>query len=227
MPAQTLTVSSTNPIHIPALDGVFTHLTQSIDLLGIILSEEKPDAAALSSTLSVLAEALSESTALLKGPAGLIDSDPKWQTGSCPAHHFSPAIGPSLSVFVGIQDSCIVLSLRALEEAGAPVNFGLKLGLAIGTVRRLEHDEMDVTFRYDPKGDGSTDLQSSNQRRLPKQPTSAKPANGMDVYVREKVRVESADASLISLFAKLGYLSHSLGQARRNLAAVMGTEYQA
>lgn len=132
-----------------------------------------------------------------------------------------------MSFYVGIQDSCIVLSLRGLEPADAPVNFGIKLGLAIGTVRRLEHDEMDTTFRYDPNGDGSTDLQSSSQRRLPQRSEPLQPTEGIAVFVREKVRVESADPSLISLFSKLGYLSHTLGQARRNLATVMGAPLHA
>lgn len=48
----------------------------------------------------------------------------------------------------------------------------------------------------------------------------------MDVFVREKVRVESADPSLLSLAAKLAALGHVLTVARRNLAAVMGEEME-
>jgi outer membrane protein TolC len=48
----------------------------------------------------------------------------------------------------------------------------------------------------------------------------------VDVYVREKVRVESADPSLLSLSSKLTALSHTLALARRNLAAVMGEEVE-
>lgn len=219
-PPQTLTVSPSNPIHIPALDNLFIHLTQSIDLLGIILAEEQRDAAALAAALKVLAETLGQATSLLKGSGNSPFSQSAWQTASCPANHFSPALGPNLSFFIEIQDSCIMLSLRVLELVDAPVHFGFKLGLAIGTVRRLEHDEMDLVFRFSPQGDGSTELQSSNQRSKPKPPTSSQPSH--EVYVREKVMVESADPSLISLYTKLGYLSHTLGQARHNLAAVMG-----
>ena len=43
----------------------------------------------------------------------------------------------------------------------------------------------------------------------------------VDVYVREKVRVESADPSLLSLSAKLGALSNALALARRNLDVVL------
>ena len=46
----------------------------------------------------------------------------------------------------------------------------------------------------------------------------------VDVFVREKVRIETADPSLLSLSSKLTALGHTLAAARRNLAAVMGEE---
>jgi hypothetical protein len=48
----------------------------------------------------------------------------------------------------------------------------------------------------------------------------------VEVFVREKLRVESADPSLLSLSAKLTALGHTLAVARRNLAAVMGEEVE-
>jgi len=47
----------------------------------------------------------------------------------------------------------------------------------------------------------------------------------VQVYVREKVRIESADPSLLSLSAKLMALTNTLTLARGNLAAVMGQEF--
>lgn len=159
---------------------------------------------------------------MLKGPP-LDDSDPKWQSSSCPPNHFSPPLIPNLSLHFTIQESCIVLALRVLEEVDAPQHFGVKLGLALGTVRRLEHDEMDLIFRFSPEGDGSTELTHGQSARKSK---AAIAEQSSEVYVREKIRVESADPSLISVYAKLGYLSHMLGQARRNLAAVMGVKLE-
>lgn len=118
-----------------------------------------------------------------------------------------------------LQESSVVLWLRALEPADTPVNFGMKLGLAIGTVRRLEHDEMDTVFRYNPDGDGGCE-----PKRGGGVVTSGRKDRVEDVFVREKVKIESADPSLISLYSKLGFLSHMLGQARHNLAAVMGVD---
>ncbi|KHO00276.1 uncharacterized protein MAM_02199 [Metarhizium album ARSEF 1941] len=223
LPAQQLAISPLEPIHVPPLDAIFTNLTQSIDLLGLLLgSTPAPTADNVASALAALAECLAESAGLLKGPASS-EPDPAWQTASCPAHHFSPAMPPSLSFYVTLQESSIVLWLRALEPAGAPVNFGVKLGLAIGTVRRLEHDEMDTVFRYCPDGDGSCEPKRGPGAAR----TSGKRDRTENVFVREKVRIESADPSLISLYSKLGFLSHMLGQARHNLAAVMGVELDA
>ncbi|KAG8424679.1 hypothetical protein J3458_001451 [Metarhizium acridum] len=222
LPAQQLTISPLEPIHIPPLDAIFTNLTQSIDLLGLLLDNTPaPTADSIASALAALAECLAESAGLLKGSASG-EPDPAWQTASCPAHHFSPALPPNLSFHMTLQESSIVLWLRALEPADAPVHFGVKLGLAIGTVRRLEHDEMDTVFRYDPDGDGSCEP----KRGLGGARTSGKRDRTENVFVREKVRIESADPSLISLYSKLGFLSHMLGQARYNLAAVMGVELE-
>lgn len=114
-----------------------------------------------------------------------------------------------------------MLYLRALEPADAPVNFGTKLALAIGTTRRLEHDEADKVFRY--KCDEESYVEGAHETGGGGGGGSGKE---LEVYVREKVRVESADPSLLSLSAKLNALSNTLSLARRNLAAVMGEEME-
>lgn len=47
-----------------------------------------------------------------------------------------------------------------------------------------------------------------------------------DVRVKEKVRVESQDPSLISAMAKLAALEHTVELGRRALGVVMGKEYE-
>lgn len=49
---------------------------------------------------------------------------------------------------------------------------------------------------------------------------------GQNVRVKEKVRVESADPSLMSVMAKLAALDHTLGLARKGLSIVMGEELE-
>lgn len=125
-----------------------------------------------------------------------------------------------------------MLWLRALEPADAPVNLGMKFALAIGTARRLEHDEAEQVFVYTyPEGSseistGSAPTASAGSGGSGQATASKSKENQrgdeVQVYVREKVRVESADPSLLSLSAKLTALANTLSLARANLAAVMG-----
>lgn len=124
-----------------------------------------------------------------------------------------------------------MLWLRALEPVNTSHYFGTKLGLAIGAFRHLEHDEMDTVFKWNPAGTKATDYHGNMTQhgKGPSGKVDSQPSQDIhteEVYVREKVRVESADPSLISLHAKLGFLSHMLAQARRNLAIVMDVELQ-
>lgn len=264
-PACVLALAGGQAVHIHALEALHTHLCEAVDLVSSVLAKPPtapgvpPDVASLARTLALLSDSLDASASLLKGgstlhaTAAAASSEPDWQTLSCPPGKFSPPLPPNLSVHVGIRDSAIVLSIRSLEPVDAPLHIGTRLGLAIGTFRRLEHDEMDATFRWNPAGaDGvhgvvrrgdlprlprRASLQGGGHARRPSTAPAGNDGQGQgslqggqhpgglqEVHVREKVRVESADPCLISLYAKVGYLSHMLGQTRRNLAAVMGEE---
>ncbi|KAK8043271.1 hypothetical protein PG993_005701 [Apiospora rasikravindrae] len=292
-PPVVLSLNPDKPIHVPELTTLNTLLTQSVDILTFVVSEsfsKKGDAEYhadprfVSSQLRLLAEYLSEASALIKGPelpiadqntpssatspnptqrpassashASAVSSaatggsntiipqppDTTWTHSSVPPTCFSPPLDPAhhnLSVYLTIQDASLVLYVRALESADAPVNFGTKLALAIGTARRLEHDEADRVFGYCPEGaddpiatGGSTMQQPPNPLVRTRSSTANNGARGggmgkgrgteTQVYVREKVRVVSTDPSLLSLSSKLGALGNALALARRNLAVVMG-----
>ncbi|KAH8170026.1 rogdi leucine zipper containing protein [Sarocladium implicatum] len=222
IPVQTISLAPNQDVHIKPLERLHKNLNQAIDLLGITLSSNVTAAAAtsLASTLSLLSDSFSESITLLKGSPSQTDA---WQTSSCPPSLFTPDPGPNLSFFLTIEDCAMVLYLRALEPVDAPVHLGLKLGLALGTFRRLEHDEMDLVFKYDPSGQAQVGERRHGHDAHTKQTQSGAKAME-DVYVREKVRVDTGDPNLISLHSKLLYLSRTLGQAQSNLAAVMGTD---
>ncbi|OAQ99258.1 hypothetical protein LLEC1_08175, partial [Akanthomyces lecanii] len=55
-----LTIAPSQPIYIPALDSLYTHLTEAVNLLDVVLSQQPPhrppDAATLASSLTLLAE---------------------------------------------------------------------------------------------------------------------------------------------------------------------------
>ncbi|KAK3988448.1 RAVE subunit 2/Rogdi [Cladorrhinum sp. PSN332] len=248
LPHQTITINPDNPIHLQPLTTLHSLLTHSIDLLTLTLSytsSSQATAPFLSAQLRLLSQSLSESISLLKGPGTNINNnnpsappttDPSWTSRSASPSHFIPplpTISPtqqqSLSFFLTIQESSIILYLRTLEPANAPVHFSTKLALAIGTARRLEHDEADRVFGYNtststppPHQQQHTSDQSEFPPLGPVLSGTRTKRKEIDVYVREKVRVESADPALLSLTAKLTALGHTLALARRNLAAVMG-----
>lgn len=208
-----------------------------------------PQSARPLSSSSAMSSATSSSTG--GGPTSTLIPQPPdttWTHSSVPPTCFSPPLNQpgshhNLSVYLTIQDASLVLYVRALEPADAPVNFGTKLALAIGTARRLEHDEADRVFGYCPEGaddpiatEGST-MQHPPNPLAPPPPQRARSSNNSNargggmgkgrgtetpVYVREKVRVVSTDPSLLSLSSKLGALGNALALARRNLAVVMG-----
>ncbi|EHA46449.1 hypothetical protein MGG_02604 [Pyricularia oryzae 70-15] len=248
-------------------------------------------AAFVSAQLRLLSTTLHESSAILKGRP-LTDTDPGWTTlSAAPGHFLAPPAPPpptsnlnnflsapqqqtdasaanplhNISIYFSLQESALVLWVRSLEPADAAPSFGMKFALAIGTARRLEHDESDVIFGYccaglDGKPAGGEEehrrhgprtsptlsvkrpvsqsgppvlsgTRDSTRRSSSRNPGGAaggreKDGDAVQVYVREKIRVESADPSLMSLSAKLGALSHTLTMARRNLAAVMGEELE-
>ncbi|KAI0438072.1 RAVE subunit 2/Rogdi [Xylaria telfairii] len=169
--------------------------------------------------------------------SSITESD--WTQCSAASSSFTPPLSHVVSFHVTIQDACLVLYLRALEPADAPVNLGIKFALAIGTTRRLEHDEAEKVFMYrHHESDRSIFQTGRDQSQLyPIRGLRGSAGNNggigsgygggnevEKVYVREKVRVESADPCLLSMSTKLSALSNSLNLARRNLAAVMGED---
>lgn len=90
---------------------------------------------------------------------------------------------------------------------------------------------MDTVYKYNPAGCESADSKRVGARHTPDKRSPGlsggqqQPQQQMtNVYVREKIRVESADPSLISLSSKLMYLNNVLGLARRNLEAALGRD---
>ncbi|KAI1343504.1 37S ribosomal protein rsm22 [Xylariaceae sp. FL0016] len=270
LPPQTLTFApESSTIHIPALTTLNTLLTQSIDLLSLCVSEV-PTPTFLSTQLRLLSHHLAESQSLIKGtpdtlaphrhPSAAPLSQPlqpvqtpatsDWTRASVPLSAFAPPFSRNLSFHLSVQDASLVLCLRALEPADAPLNFGAKLAFAIGTARRLEHDEADRVFSYccgagthvedarSPLGLGHGDSGRDSTSGASGSGPGGKGAAGeerekglgegqeVEVFVREKVRVESADPSLLSMSAKLAAISNTLDLARRNLAAVMGEDME-
>lgn len=129
-----------------------------------------------------------------------------------PLQVFDPPLPSSVAFHLSISDAALVLHVRTLEVihggtgASTPNSFVTpsysgfsirdRLSHALGGPRAPLHDEANETFIY----------------------------KGQEVRVKEKVRVESQDPSLMAAMAKLGALEHSVALSRRALDVVMGKE---
>jgi len=125
---------------------------------------------------------------------------------------FEPPLPPNVSFHLSICDAALVLYVRTLEivhsgtgtstpnSSNTPSYSGFsirdRLAHAFVGPRAPLHDEAHDVFAY----------------------------KGQDVRVKEKVRVESQDPSLMAAMAKLGALEHSVALSRRALDVVMGVE---
>lgn len=120
---------------------------------------------------------------------------------------FDPPLPPYVSFHLSIADAALVLYLRTLEpnspSATPTTVFAPEVSLSGFSLRerffgtkRPHHDETGDVFDW----------------------------NGQEVRVREKVRVESQDPSLMAAMAKLNALEHEVAKCKATLATVMGED---
>ena len=113
----------------------------------------------------------------------------------------SPPVSPGLSLHLSIADAALLLHVRTLAPPSTPELSltGLSLRTRLGlSPRPPVHDELSQVFHY----------------------------RGEEVTVKEKVRVESQDPSLMAVMAKLSALGHSVGGWRLKVAVVMGEDLE-
>ncbi len=191
-----LTLNPTHPIVLPELATLRALINQSLDCVDITRwTGDRHSASFISSQLRLLHSLLTEARHTLKGPPLPSPSD-SWTLDPLDPASFSPPLPETFGFTLGIHEASIVLGIRSLEAADAAPGMASMFALAIGVQRRLEHDEAEQVFVY----------------------------RGKDVRVREKVRVESADPSLLAAMAKLAALEHNVGMARKCLGIVMEDE---
>jgi hypothetical protein len=106
---------------------------------------------------------------------------------------------PNLAFHLYIHEAAIFVELRTLESSNpadehhSGFNFRNTLAVALGASRTPNHDEANKIFTF----------------------------RGHDVKVKEKIRVESQDPSLIAAMAKLNALEHNVALSRKALDIVM------
>lgn len=160
--------------------------------------------------LRLLHDNIQEAKSALKG---WTDQQRSWTDDSVDPTAFDPPLPSNLSFHLFISEAALVLVVRTVELAypntgtNTPLSLsansysGLsirdRLATALGGSRQPFHDEAHETFTY----------------------------KGQEVKVRDKIRVESQDPSLMAALAKLGALERSVTVSRRALHVVMGKEH--
>jgi len=225
------TQPSAPALQLKQIAEVRTLINSSLDVVDATTwTGDKGDANFISGQLTLLHENIRDAKAVLKGPPAASDSDRSWASDPLDdkvrkhfdsthrprlmqSQIFDPPPPPNLSFHLSISDAALLLHIRTLEPAShtgtsTPLGsgpsfsgFGLRdrLAHALGAGPRAPaHDEAEDVFSY----------------------------RSTDVRVKEKVRVESQDPSLISAMAKLAALEHTVELGRRALNVVMGKEYE-
>lgn len=165
----------------------------------------------ISGQMKLLHDNIQEAKAALKG--GTDGQKVKaWHEEPLDPNIFDPPLPANVSFHLSIAEAALLLHVRTLEAAfpitgtntplstsgGSYTGFSLRERLATALIggRPAFHDEAHEVFTY----------------------------RGQEVRVRDKVRVESQDPSLISAMAKLGALEHNVAMSRRSLGVVMGQD---
>ncbi|KAK5114628.1 hypothetical protein LTR62_002200 [Meristemomyces frigidus] len=164
----------------------------------------------ISGQLRLLHENIQEAKSALKG---CTEEQKTWYEDPVDAKAFSPPLPANVSFHLSVSEAAVLLNVRTLETvhnhtgtntplsqpvAGSLTGLSIRERLvgALGGNRPVFHDEAHDVFSF----------------------------KGQEVRVRDKVRVESQDPSLLAAMAKLGALERSVGLWRRGLEVVMGTE---
>ncbi|KAF2150211.1 hypothetical protein K461DRAFT_296586 [Myriangium duriaei CBS 260.36] len=164
----------------------------------------------ISSQFRLLHENVQEAkSALIGGP----DTAKSWPDDPIDKNTFDPPLPGPLSLHFYVADAGLNLVVRTLEIASdghsgtstpnssysqtySGLSIRNRLAAALGAVQAPLHDEHDEAFTY----------------------------RGQQVRVKEKVRVETQDPSLMAALAKLSALEHTVALMRRALDVVMGVE---
>ncbi|KZF19237.1 hypothetical protein L228DRAFT_286091 [Xylona heveae TC161] len=174
-------------------------INQSLDIVDVSTwTGDAKNANFISGQLRLLFDYIQEAKLELKG----LTTQGNWWDDPIDERVFDPPLPSNVAFHLSVSDAALELSLRTLDPAHAPPDtfsgFSLRdrLASAIGATRKPDHDEAEEEFQY----------------------------RGKAVKVKEKVRVQSQDPSLLAIMAKLSALEHNVAVSRKSLDIVMGNE---
>ncbi|KAI9891363.1 MAG: hypothetical protein M1814_002876 [Vezdaea aestivalis] len=202
--------ASAPPFPLQALSTAATRLRECLDVVDVSRwGGDATSAPFIAGQLRLLQEHVAEAKGALTGPVGGREAEREakvWLRESIEPDAFEPALPSNLALHVHVVDASVVVTVRTVadvEAGGAAAglglgSFGFREGVAraLGVGRKAEHDEAEEVVEW----------------------------RGKEVRVREKVRVESQDPSLMAALAKLAALEHTVLAARRALGVVMGED---
>ncbi|MCJ1367832.1 hypothetical protein MMC16_006967 [Acarospora aff. strigata] len=194
-------------LYLDQLISVRNLINQCLDVVDVSTwTGDAHDANFISGQLRLLSDNIQEARQALKGSDEI---QGRWHENPVDDKLFDPPLPPTLSFTLIIADAALVLYIRTLQPldpsslssttssstSDSFTGFNFRERLGLAP-KRPEHDEADRVFRY----------------------------RGQEVKVREKVRVESQDPSLMAVMAKLSALEHGVAVSRRALDIVMRKE---
>jgi hypothetical protein len=175
---------------------------------------DRQNANFISSQLRLLHENIQEAKSALKGwPEHL----KPWNEQSAERDAFHPALPSTISFHLSISEAAVLLNVRVLELAHPHTGTNTPLSAPTGAASSFSglslRDRLATAFGVKPVIEGEAAEVFMYQ--------------GQEVRVREKVRVESQDPSLMAALAKLGALERNVALARRALDVLMGRDGEA
>ncbi|KAL9099215.1 MAG: hypothetical protein Q9163_005258 [Psora crenata] len=191
-----------NPLALPQLSHLLGLLNQSLDIIDISTWTGDPrNGSFIAGQLRLLCDTIEEARQTLKGGTEAVGGK-WWETDGMDDNTFSLPLPSTFSPHFSIVDAALALTIRTFgpptTQADHPLSLAsLSIRTRLGLAARPQvHDELDQVFTY----------------------------RGEEVSVKEKVRVESQDPSLMAVMAKLSALGHSIASWRLKVGIVMGEE---
>ncbi|KAL1854132.1 hypothetical protein Plec18167_000050 [Paecilomyces lecythidis] len=185
------TVPGAPELVLRQLASVRDSINQSLDVVDVSTYTGDPhNASFISGQLQLLKENIAEACLALKGETDEVKG--KWWETDVDENVFDPPLPPYVSFHLVVEEAALVLYIRTLEPSSAsntPAAFTPDISISGFSIRerlfgpRLPpHDEAGEVFTW----------------------------KGQEVKVKEKIRVESQDPSLMSAMSKITALHHEV-----------------
>lgn len=182
----------------------------------------------ISGQLQLLHENILEAKGALRG---WTPDQRAWHEEPVPADAFNPPLADNISFHLSISEAAILLNVRTLESAFPHSGTNTPLSFTSASSASTHHHPPPSSSSHSYTGfsirDRLTAVLGGGRQAFHDEAHEVFTYKGQEVRVRDKVRVESQDPSLLAAFAKLGALERNVALWRRGLDTVMGKEVDA